>query len=37
MKSISNLIVEMYNEVMYQIENNLFEERLNSKESLEEQ
>ena len=34
MKSISNLIIEMYNEVMYQIENNLFEERLNSKESF---
>jgi hypothetical protein len=34
MNTLSNLIMEMYNEVMYQIENNLFEERLNSKESF---
>ena len=32
--SLNGIILEMYNEVMRQIENNLFEERLNSKESF---
>jgi hypothetical protein len=32
--NLDKLIFEMYNEVMFSIENNLFEERLNSKESF---
>ena len=34
MTNLDSIITEMYEEVMYQIENNLFEERLSSKESF---
>jgi hypothetical protein len=34
MMSLNGIILEMYEEVMYSIEKNLFEERLNSKESF---
>ena len=34
MRSLESIMLEMYEEVMYSIENNLFEERLNSKESF---